>query len=143
MSSIYWKYISRELNTQMWIKKKNFSGCECVRACVYICKEKSIALNAYIRQFSSVTRSCPTPCDPMDCSTPGIPVPSPTPWACSNSCPSSRCCHPTILYSIVPLSSCLQASGSFLMSVIFLSGGQNWSFSFSISPSNKFRIDFL
>ena len=25
-------------------------------------------------QFSSVTQSCPTPCDPMDCSTPGLPV---------------------------------------------------------------------
>ena len=25
-------------------------------------------------QFSSVTQSCPTLCDPMDCSTPGLPV---------------------------------------------------------------------
>ena len=25
-------------------------------------------------QFSSVAQSCPTPCDPMDCSTPGLPV---------------------------------------------------------------------
>ena len=25
-------------------------------------------------QFSSVSQSCPTPCDPMDCSTPGFPV---------------------------------------------------------------------
>ena len=25
-------------------------------------------------QFSSVAKSCPTPCDPMDCSTPGLPV---------------------------------------------------------------------
>ena len=28
----------------------------------------------YMSQFSSVTQSCPTPCDPMDCSTPGLPV---------------------------------------------------------------------
>ena len=27
-----------------------------------------------VAQFSSVTQSCPTPCDPMDCSTPGFPV---------------------------------------------------------------------
>ena len=41
---------------------------------------------------------------------------SPTPRACSNSCPLSRWCHPTISSSVVPFSSCLQsfpASGSF------------------------------
>ena len=39
--------------------------------------------------------------------------------ACSNSCPLSRWCHPTLSSSVVPFSSCLQsllASGSFLMS---------------------------
>ena len=66
-----------------------------------------------------------------------LPCPSPTPRACSNSCPSSRWCHPTISFSVVPFSSCLQsfpASGSFSRSQIFASG----SFSFSISPSNEY-----
>ena len=27
-----------------------------------------------VAQFSSVPQSCPTLCDPMDCSTPGLPV---------------------------------------------------------------------
>ena len=81
------------------------------------------------------------------------PCPSPTPRACSNSCPSSRWCHPTILSSVVPFSSCLQsflASGSFPVSQFFASGGQRIeSFSFSISPSNEysglisFRMDWL
>ena len=56
-----------------------------------------------------------------------LPCPSPTPGACSNSCPSSRWCHPTISSSVVPLS-CLQsfpASGSFPMSQLFASGGQS------------------
>ena len=47
-----------------------------------------------------------------------LPCPSLTPGACSNSCPSSQWCHPTISSSVVPFS-CLQsfpASGSFLMS---------------------------
>ena len=35
--------------------------------------------------------------------------PSPTPRACSNSCLSSRCCHPTFSSSVVPYSSCLQS----------------------------------
>jgi len=56
------------------------------------------------------------------------PCPSPTPGACSNSCPLSRWCHPTISSSIVPFSSCLQsfpASGSSQMSHFLASGGQS------------------
>ena len=46
-----------------------------------------------------------------------LPYPSPTPGTCSNSCPLSRWCYPTISSSLIPFSSCLQsfpASGSFL-----------------------------
>ena len=55
------------------------------------------------------------------------PCPSPTPGACSNSCPMSWWCHPTISSSLVPFSSCPQsfpAAGSFPMSQFFTSGGQ-------------------
>ena len=55
------------------------------------------------------------------------PCPSPTPEACSNSCPLSWWCHPIISSSVVPFSSCLQsfpASGSFRKSQFFASGGQ-------------------
>ena len=48
-----------------------------------------------------------------------LPCPLPSPGACSNSCPLSQWCHPTISSSFVPFSSCLQsfpASGSFPMS---------------------------
>ena len=38
-----------------------------------------------------------------------LPCPSPSPEACSNSCPLSQWCHPTILSSIVLFSSCLQS----------------------------------
>ena len=54
--------------------------------------------------------------------------PSPIPRACSNPCPSSQWCHPTISSSAIPFSSYLQsfpASGSFLMSQLFASGGQS------------------
>ena len=47
----------------------------------------------------------------------GLPCPSPSPKVCSNSCPLSQWCHPTILSSVIPFFSCLQsfpASGSFL-----------------------------
>ena len=57
-----------------------------------------------------------------------LPCPSPTPRACSDSCPSSWWCHPTISSSFVPFSSSLQsfpASGSFPMSQFFESDGQS------------------
>ena len=65
-----------------------------------------------------------------------LPCPSPTPGAYSNSHPSSRWCHPTILSSVVPFSSCLQsfpASGSFQIGQFFASGGQNIGISASAS----------
>jgi len=65
-----------------------------------------------------------------------LPCSSPSPGACSNSCPSSRWCHSTISSSVVPFSSCLQsfpASGSFQMSQFFTSGGQTIEVSASAS----------
>ena len=65
-----------------------------------------------------------------------LPCPSPTPRACSNSCPCSRWCHPTISSSAVPFSSRLQsflASESFPVSQFFVSGGQSIGVSASAS----------
>ena len=70
-----------------------------------------------------------------------LPCPSPTPKACSNSCPLSWWCHPTILSSVIPFSSCLwsfPASGSFPKSQFFTSGGHSIgvSASASVLPMN-------
>ena len=65
-----------------------------------------------------------------------LPCPSPTPGACSYSCPLSHWCHPTILSPVIPFSSRLQsfpASGSFQMSHFFTSGGQSTGVSASAS----------
>ena len=65
-----------------------------------------------------------------------LPCPSPSPGACSNSCPLSQWCHPNISSSVIPFSSCLQsfpASGSFLMNRVFVSGGQSIGVSVSVS----------
>ena len=51
-------------------------------------------------------QSCPTLCDPMDCSMPGFPVLTYLLEFCSNSCPLSWWCHPTISSSVTPFSSC-------------------------------------
>ena len=85
-------------------------------------------LNSHIQ--ISVQFSCSVMSDalqPHGLQHPRFPCPSTTPRACSNSCPLSRWCHPTISSSVCPFSSCLQsfpASGSFPMSQFFASGGQ-------------------
>ena len=70
-----------------------------------------------------------------------LPCPSPTPEACSNSCPSSQWYHPIISSSVIPFSShlqCFPASGSFPMSQSFTSGGHSIrvSASASVLPMN-------
>ena len=68
-----------------------------------------------------------------------LPCPSPSPRVCSNSCPLSQWCHPTVPTSDTPFSSCSQsfpASGSFPMSWRFSSGGQSTRASASVLPRN-------
>ena len=102
-------------------------------------------------QFShSVVSDCLWPNKPQQARPP---CPSPTPGVYSNSCPLSQWCHPTISSSVIPFSSCPQSfptSGSFQISQLFTSGGQNVGvFSFNISPSNEhlglisFKMDWL
>ena len=117
-----------------------------------ILMDEEIKCGIYVKWITvvlSVAKSCPTLCDPMDCSTSGFPV-LPSPRVCSNSCPLSQWCHPAISSSDT-LFSCSQsfpAPGTFPMNQLFTSGDQsNWSF--SISSSNEysglisFKIDWF
>ena len=89
--------------------------------------------------WCSVTLSCLTLCDHVDCSIPGFPV------LCSvldllkiMSIESVMPSNPTMLSSVAPFSSYLQsfpASGSFLMSLFFISGGQSMGAGASASAS--------
>ena len=102
-------------------------------------KKNSILVSSSV-QFSC-SQLCPTLCDPHGLQHTRLPCPSPIPRVCSNSCPSSRWCHPTISSSIVPFSSHLQsfpAWGSFQMSQFIASGGQSIgvSASASVLPMN-------
>ena len=89
-----------------------------------------------------VAQLCLTLCDLMDCMWHARPsCLSLTPRDCSDSCPSSQWCHPTVSSSVIPFSSCLQsfpASGPFLMIQLFASGGQGIraSISASVLPMN-------
>ena len=94
-------------------------------------------------QFSSVTQSCPTLCDPTDYSMPGF-------LSITNSqssCPSCWWYYPTILSSVAPFPSQHQRLFKWVSSSHQVP--KYWSFSFSISPSNEysglisFRMDRL
>ena len=96
------------------------------------------SLNAWLCCCFLVAQSCPT-LWPRGLQPARLPCPSPPPGACSNLCPLSWWCHPTISSSFVPFSSCLQsfpAPGSFLMSRLFASGGQSIDASASVLPMN-------
>ena len=85
--------------------------------------------------FSSVAQSCLT-LQPHRLQHARLPCPSPTPGACSNLCPSSQWCHPTISSSVIPFSSRLQSfpeSVSFLLSQFFTSDDQSIAVSASAS----------
>ena len=72
-----------------------------------------------------------------------FPCPSPSPRAFSNSCPSSRWCHPTISSYVIPFSSCIQpfpASVFSHESALCLRWPEYWSFSFIISPFNEYSV---
>ena len=65
-----------------------------------------------------------------------LPSPTPTPRACSNSCPSSQWCHPTISSSVILFSYCFQSfpiSRPFPVSQFFTSAGQSLGASASAS----------
>ena len=88
----------------------------------------------------SVTQSCLTLRDPMDCQHARSLCRSPSPDVCPNSCPLHQWCHPTISSSVVLFSYCLQsfpASVSFPMSQLFPSGSQSIGASASASVLPK------
>ena len=81
----------------------------------------------YTFQFSSVTQSCPTLYDPINCSIPGLPVHHQLPeFTQTHVHRVGDAIQPS--HSVVPFSSCpqfLPASESFPMSQLFTWGGQS------------------
>ena len=104
-----------------------------------------------VSQFSSVAQSCPTPCDPMNCSTPGLPVHHHLPEftqthvhrvrdAIQPSCPLSS------LLLLPPIPPSIRVFSN--ESTLRMRWPKYWSFRFSIIPSKErpgliFRMDWL
>ena len=103
-------------------------------------------------QCSSVAQSCPTLCNPMKCSTPGLPVRHQLPsslklMSIKSVMPSSHLilCHPLLLLPPIPPSIRVFSNESTLR----MKWPKYWSFSFNITPSNEhpglisLRMDWL
>ena len=104
-------------------------------------------------QFSSVAQSCPTLCDPMNHSTPGLPVhhqlleftQTHVYWVGDAIQPSHPLLSPSLAFNLAHHQGLFQVSGS----VFSIRWPKYWRFSFSMSPSNdasktiSFRMDWL
>ena len=130
--------------------------------CLFLGSSTSLSTNdqiSFLFQFSSVTQSCPTLCDPMDCSTPGLPVHHQLPESTANSWSPPK---PMSIESVMPSNHLILCCSLLLLPSIFPSirvfsnesalgirWPKDWSFSFDISPSNEhpglisFRMDWL
>ena len=97
-------------------------------------------------QFSSVAQSCPTLCDPMDCSTPGLPVhhqlPEFTQTHVHRVVDAIQPSHPLSSHSPSAFN-LSQHQGLSNEPILRIRGPKYWSFSFSIIPSKNPRADLL
>ena len=140
MNSMYMSFYGFFFPINDFLKKFLYHG----KFQTYKSKENSL-LNAHSVQFSSVTQSCPTLGDPMNRSTPGLPVhhhlleftQTHVHWVSDAIQPSS---------SVVPFSSCPQSlpASSFPMSQLFARGGQSTGVSALASfLPKKYQVDLL
>ena len=122
--------------------------------CLFFCLYHTVLITMVLLlfQFSSTAQSCLTLCDPMDCSTPGLPVHHHTQsllklMSIESVMPSNHlilCCPLLLLPSIFPSIRVFSNE-----SVLRIRGPKYWIFSFSISLSNEysglisFRMDWL
>ena len=97
-------------------------------------------ISTKITQFSSVSQSCLTLCNPINCSMPGfsvqLPEPAQTHVTIELVMPSNHlilCCHLLLLSSTFP-----SISDFYIESILHISWPKYWSLNFSISPSNEY-----
>ena len=141
------------LSLHQWIfPPRNQTGVICIAGRYFTnwaMRVRSTLQNQSVSQFSHSVMS--DSLQPHGLQHARLPCASPTPEAYSKSRPLHWWCHPTTSSSVIPFSFSFQslpASGSFPMSCFFRLP-KNWSFSFSISPSNEhsglisFRMDWL
>ena len=147
---LYLKILNEFLKTFHWVEHLEMANS--IHSGTYL-KKKQIQVRSVVVAAAVQLLSCVHGEGPHGLQHTRLPRPLPSPGACSNSCPLSRWCHPTISSSLVPFSSCLQIFPSIRVfsneSVLCIRWPKYWSFSFSISLPNEysglisFRMDWL
>ena len=146
----WWAAVCGVAQSRTWLKRLSSSSQYfCLKnsmdrgaswATVWVTKRHNWATNTHISQFSSVTQSCPTLSNPMDCSKPGFPVHHQlleiaqihVHWIGDAIQPS----HP--LSSPSPAFNISQQEGLFQRAVLRIRWPKYWNFSCRISPSNEY-----
>ena len=159
IKNLYLKYVKNSYNNNKRIKKKPNSKVSkdsnryfiSIQMSTNHMKKYSISSVTIKIQFGSVTKLCPTLCNPMNCSTPGLPVhhqlPEFTQLSIESVMPSGHLnlCRPFLLKPPIPPSIRVFSNES----TLHMRWPKYWNFSFSISPSNEhsglvsFRMDWL
>ena len=108
---------------------------------IHLCLFRCLTYRVII-QFSSVTQECPTLCDPMNCSTPGLPVhhhlPEFTQTHVHRVCDAIQPSHPgSSLLLLPPIPPSIRVFSS--ESTLRMRWPKYWSFSFSIIPSKEIQ----
>ena len=112
--------------------------------------QKSLSVSSV--QYSSVTQSCPTLCNPMNHSEPEVPVNQQLPeFTQTHVCWVGNAIHPShpLSPSLPPVLNLSQHQGLSKESALCIGWLKYWSLSFNISPSNEhpglisFRMDWL
>ena len=140
ISSYYVGILPPQSSQQEWLqynKKMFFSSFE---QCPFIYLKANMLCSSV--QFSAATQSCLTVCDPMNCSTPGLPVHHPLPESTQTHVsielvmPSNHLslCLPLLLLPSIFASIRVSSNESALC----IRWPKYWSFSFNISPSNEY-----
>ena len=122
-----------------------------ISRCIHVAVNSIISFFLKSRQFNSVPQSCLTLCNPMDCSTPGLPVHHQLPELAQTHVhrggDAIQPSHPRPLLLPPSIFAIIRVFSS--ESVLCIRWPKHWSFSFSINPSNEysglisFRIDWF
>ena len=142
MALIFWQRGLREAWSKKYTNKwkTRIDTCICMAESLY-CLPETVTTLLIGYCCCSVAKLGPSLLQPHGLQHNGLPCPPLSPGACSNSHPFSQWCHPAISSSVVPFCSWSQSFPASIFSnelALRIGWPNDWSFSFSTSPSHEY-----